>query len=201
MANFDWGLLGDLLKRDREEWGAMPYDSTQPYNGVAADWLNAANNAVASEALAQGLLGEQVKPAEAKTPETKPVSLPIMTPQQPQQQEQPEVTQQVNPVNQEPGGQQAKAETLASGGASEGSQAMAKSAEQENVNAAQAGKELEAKRDNMMAETSQQSQQAHQQKLQEEQSFESFLGGLLGLGLNSLIPDSFFLKKAGIMHK
>jgi hypothetical protein len=211
MANFDTGLLG-FSPDDEEKYreymirSLRPdmYDRTQQVGGVNLDWLNQMQGS-APKAPEQPI-GQPAEAEKPQAPQQQPVQgLLGKTPEAPQtvEQEKPEVTQQVNPIdNQAQGTQQAKAETLASGGgASSGAAEMAQSSEAANADAAAAGKSLEAKKENMMEETSQQSQQQHQQKLQEAQGFDEFLGGLLGMGLNSLIPGSFFLKKAGIMHK
>lgn len=210
MANFDTGLLG-FSPDDEEKYreymirSLRPdmYDRTQQVGGVNLDWLNQMQGS-APKAPEQPV-GQPVEAEKPQAPQQQPVQgLLGKTPEAPQtvEQEKPEVTQQVNPIdNQAQGTQQAKAETLAGGGASSGAAEMAQSSEAANADAAAAGKSLETKKENMMEETSQQSQQQHQQKLQEAQGFDEFLGGLLGMGLNSLIPGSFFLKKAGIMHK
>lgn len=210
MANFDTGLLG-FSPDDEEKYreymirSLRPdmYDRTQQVGGVNLDWLNQMQGS-APKAPEQPI-GQPVEAEKPQAPQQQPVQgLLGKTPEAPQtvEQEKPEVTQQVNPIdNQAQGTQQAKAETLAGGGASSGAAEMAQSSEAANADAAAAGKSLETKKENMMEETSPQSQQQHQQKLQEAQGFDEFLGGLLGMGLNSLIPGSFFLKKAGIMHK
>lgn len=224
MANFDIGLLG-FSPDDEEKYkeymirSLRPdmYDRTQQVGGVDLDWLNQMQDSMPEQQDQSELqIGKATEAEKPKVPKQQPVqgllrNIPGGTQQQPVEQEQAEVTQQVNPINnQTQNTPQTQTASLAGGGsvlggtgATSDAAEMAQSSEAANNDAAVAGKQLEAKKEQMGEETSQQaaelSQQEYERQKQESQGLESFLGGLLGLGLNMLIPENFFLKKAGIM--